>query len=126
MGRRVRILLGDVVLMGSLADNQTADAIWDSLPLSGKAARWGDEVYFTTDLPVGEAADARQDMQVGEIAYWPPGSAICLFFGPTPVSVGPAPRAYSNVNPCGMIEGDATVLRAAGDGQSVSIERIEG
>ena len=72
-----------------------------------------------------EADDARQNMAVGELGYWPSGSAFCIFFGPTPVSEGETPRAYSNVNPFGQVEGDATVFEDVEDGENVTVSRLE-
>ncbi|MCJ7677601.1 MAG: hypothetical protein MUO35_07770, partial [Anaerolineales bacterium] len=66
--------------------------------------------------------DARAEMQVGELAYWPPGSAFCIFFGPTPVSRGQAPRAASNVNPLGIVDGDAAAFKAVRSGEKVRLE----
>ena len=52
-------------------------------------------------------------MEVGEVAYWPPGQALCIFFGPTPASVGDEPRAASPVNPLGSIDGERSQVIAA-------------
>jgi hypothetical protein len=123
MPHSVRISAGKVSLTAALNDTQTAEAIWEALPIEAEANRWGDEIYFEIPVHLEEADDARQDMAVGELGFWPVGSAFCIFFGPTPVSQGSQPRAYSNVNPFGKVEGDATVLRAVKDGSKVRIER---
>ena len=96
--------------------------MWAALPLTGVASRWGDEIYFAIPVHQPEAPDARQDMQVGELAYWPVGTAFCIFFGPTPASTGVAPRAYSNVNSFGTVEGDTAALEAVRDGDAVLVE----
>ena len=105
MPRSVRIVLEKGELEAVLDDSPTATAIHAALPLQGDVARWGDEIYFAIPVRVEEAEDARQDMAVGELGYWPVGAAFCIFWGPTPASTGPLPRAYSNVNPFGKIEG---------------------
>jgi hypothetical protein len=86
------------------------------LPATIRLSRWGDEYYGSLPKPlnVDEAPDAREEMAVGEIAYWPPGNALCLFFGPTPASTGLEPRAASPVNPVGTLSGDMTPLKALG------------
>ena len=124
MDRRIRIIAGSVVVTATLDGSETAVALWAALPLAAVANRWGDEVYFTIPVRLPEAADARQDMEVGELAYWPVGAAFCLFFGPTPASTGRIPRAYSNVNPFGTVEGDASALRAVRDGDPVLVEAM--
>ena len=127
MSTDVRIVLEDGELSARLDDSPSATAIADVLPLEGKANRWGDEIYFTIPVQVEEAADARQDMGIGELGYWPVGAAFCIFFGPTPVSDGSTPRAYSNVNPFGHIDADESTIKATlskvEDGQVVRVVR---
>lgn len=123
--RRIRIRAGEVALSARLNASKTAEAIWQALPLEGEASLWGHEIYFAVPVLLDEAGDARQEMQVGELGYWPAGHAFCIFFGPTPVSDGPLPRAYSNVNPFGMIDGEAAALKAVCEGDGVRIERYD-
>ena len=122
MSNKIRILTGELELTATLNQSETAQAIWQALPLEGTANRWGEEIYFSIPLELPEAPDARQDMEVGELAYWPAGSAFCIFFGPTPVSKGAVPRAYSNVNPFGQIEEGTQALNEVKDGQTVRVE----
>jgi hypothetical protein len=49
---------------------------------------WGEEIYFPISLSSEGDPDAREEVEVGTVAYWPPGDALCLFFGPTPASTG--------------------------------------
>lgn len=102
---------------------ETRKAIADALPLSGAAARWGDELYFEISIDV-PAENTRETVPPGAIAYWPQGNALCLFWGPTPASQGSDPRAASPVNvvaeirdvsPLSNLEGGATVQVDAGD-----------
>ena len=69
--------------------------------------------------------DARADVRVGELAYWPVGSAFCIFFGPTPVSTGPQPRAYSPVNVVGRVLGDATEFKQVSSGETVTLAKAQ-
>ena len=123
MTRRIRITVGKVALTAELNDSETASAVWEALPIRGEASRWGEEIYFEIPVRVKEAADARQDMEVGELAYWPVGAAFCIFFGRTPASRTEQPRAYSNVNPLGKISGDAKRFGSVRDGETVRIEK---
>ncbi len=125
MSSRIKINVGEVSLKATLNDSLTASRIWEALPIQGNANCWGDEIYFSIPVKVEEADDARQDMEVGELAYWPSGSAFCIFFGPTPVSTGDAPRAYSNVNTFGRIDEDVSTLKTVRDGEVVRIERLD-
>ena len=76
-------------------------------------------------LDIGQSADAREEMAVGELAYWPPGNALCIFFGPTPVSEGSQPRAASPVNPVGMLSGDVAALKSLGPSVEVTVDRVQ-
>lgn len=122
---RIQITAGDISLPAELNDSPTARQVWDALPIVGRANTWGDEIYFEIPVIARQAADARADVAVGELGYWPVGRAFCIFFGPTPVSVGPAPRAYSPVNILGRVIGDATAFRAVADGAMVRLTRGE-
>ena len=125
MAAAVRILLKEGELPALLDDSPTALAIEEALPLEGVTNRWGEEVYFTIPVHVEEAPDARQDMGVGELGYWPVGAAFCIFFGPAPAGIGPLPRAYNNVDPFGRIEtGEEAVkemLAKVRDGETVRV-----
>ena len=125
MSSRIRISIGEIDLTATLYENGTASRIWDALPFNGNTNRWGDEIYFSIPVEIEEADDARQDMAVGELAYWPSGSAFCIFFGPTPVSSGNIPRAYSNVNPFGQLDADPAPLLKVQSGEEVNVERID-
>ncbi|WP_251331033.1 cyclophilin-like fold protein [Haloplanus pelagicus] len=76
---------------------ETRRALADALPVEGEATRWGDELYFRVPVDV-DAEDPRVAVDPGTIAYWPQGSALCLFWGPTPASTDATPRAASPVN----------------------------
>ena len=83
--RTIRIRAGDVEALADLDASETAAAIWDALPFTIPANTWGDEIYFT--IPVGLEEDhAQPTVALGDLGYWPPGSAFCIFFGPTPMS----------------------------------------
>jgi len=127
MGRRITIASGAISAEAELNDSPTAAAIYEALPIEATASRWGQEVYFTIPVSCGPAEDAREDVAVGELGYWPVGKAFCIFFGRTPAS-GPdgRPRAASPVNPIGRVLGDATAFRAVRDGQQVRLSRPGG
>ena len=121
--RRIRIRAGGVTAMATLNDNATADAIWEALPITGRGNRWGDEIYFDIPVRVSQADDARDVMEAGELGYWPPGSAFCIFWGPTPASRGDEIRAASPVNIFGQLEGDPSIFGAVPSGTKINIER---
>ena len=123
MGHRtISISVGGIQVLARLDDNETADKVWEALPISASASTWGDEIYFRTPVQAAEE-DAVETVEMGAVAYWPPGQAICLFFGPTPMSVGNEIRPASPVNVFGSIEGDPTVLKSVSSGEHIAVER---
>ncbi len=119
----ITISAGNVSLTAELNDSPTAQQLWQALPIEGKANRWGDEIYFEISVKDGQEPNAREQVEVGELGYWPVGHAFCIFFGPTPVSTDERPRAYSPVNIVGRVTDDATQFRAVKDGTRVCITR---
>jgi hypothetical protein len=115
------ITAGNVSLPAELDDSPTARQVWEALPIESTANTWGDEIYFEIPVIAKQVPDARADVEVGELGYWPVGHAFCIFFGPTPVSTGDRPRAYSPVNILGRVVGDATRFRAVPDGAKVRL-----
>jgi len=103
-------------------NTKTSEALWSALPIEGSANRWGDEIYFGISVTVG-LEEAQQTVDVGDIGYWPPGKAFCIFFGQTPASKEKEPRAASPVNVFAKIVGDPLVFRKVRDGDKVRIER---
>ncbi|NIM95673.1 MAG: hypothetical protein GTO18_18390 [Anaerolineales bacterium] len=122
MTRTIRITTGNSTFEAQLYECSTAEAIWEALPIQGSVIRWGEEIYFNIPVQLDEAENAREEMAIGELGYWPVGAAFCIFFGPTPVSQGDEPRAYSNVNPFGKIFGDIKALSTVKDGVEILIE----
>ncbi len=111
---RVNVAEAGVDLIVALNETETSAAIWVVLPLESPAQVWGEEVYFTIPVERGPE-DARASVALGAVGFWPPGFALCLFFGQQPVSP---------VNPVGTIEGDPPVLEAVRDGHTVRLERL--
>jgi hypothetical protein len=123
--KAIVIVAGSVSLPAELNESPTARKVWQALPIEAKASTWGDEIYFEIPVVVEQEPEARADVEVGALAYWPVGHAFCIFFGPTPASKGKAPRAYSPVNLIGRVVGDATKFRKVRDGETVRIVRAE-
>ena len=123
--RKISISAGDVSIAAALYDGHTADLLWDALPLEASANTWGDEIYFRIAVEAVEEEGASDVVEMGAVAYWPPGQALCLFFGRTPASRGDEIRAASAVNVIGAIYGDATVLKQVRSGTRVVVERID-
>ncbi len=124
MAKRIQITASDVSVAAELNDTKTADFIWEALPLEAAAQTWGDEIYF--GIPVSAENEKPQEVvELGDLGYWPPGSAFCIFFGPTPMSSGDEIRPASPVTVLGKIDGDPTVFKSVALGTAVKIEKAE-
>ena len=122
---RVRISAGRVSKIATLTSTATAQAVWDALPIQARANRWGDEIYFSIPVELDEEDDSREEVSVGDVAYWPPGSALCIFWGPTPASHTNEPRAASAVNVFGQVAEGAQEFGSVRSGEAVRVERVE-
>ena len=119
----IKIYAGEICMLAQLNGSETAKKIWEVLPIDATANTWGDEIYFEIPVVAEAEPDARAEVDVGELGYWPVGNAFCVFFGPTPVSTDERPRAASPVNIVGSLQGDATEFRGVRNGTRVSVSR---
>jgi hypothetical protein len=101
----------------------TADAVWLKLPIEGKANVWGDEIYFAIPVSV-ETENPKEIVCIADVAYWPPGKAICFFFGPTPAGWDMEIRSASPVNVFAKVENNVKLLKLVKPGEKVRIERV--
>ena len=104
-------------------ENLTAFAIWEALPFEGRANTWGDEIYFSIPVVVG-SENPKEVVNMGDIAYWPPGKAFCIFFGSTPASRGGEIRPASPVNVIGRILDEPHVFRKVGPEEPITLRKV--
>jgi hypothetical protein len=124
MAEKIVIKAGGNVFEAELEDSVTGKAIYGALPIRAKGQRWGGEIYFSIPVSCELEEDSREVLEEGELGYWPPGQAFCIFFGPTPASGGDEIRAASAVNIVGRIKGDLSGLWDVPDGAEVCIEKV--
>ncbi len=123
MGKKIRILVSDLKVEAELNDSKTAQLIWEGLPIEAKGNLWGEEIYFSIPVKAGLEEGARDVVSAGELGYWPPGHAFCIFFGPTPASRGDEIRAASAVNVIGKVSGDPKLFRKVKDQAKVTLQK---
>ncbi len=122
MARKIRIKAGLVEAVAELNDTKTAQAIWETLPIKGRVNLWGEEIYFS--IPLSLELEAGQELvNIGDLGYWPQGSAFCIFFGPTPISQGGKIRPASPVTVFGKVVGEITVFERVASGTKIIVER---
>jgi hypothetical protein len=120
--KQIRITVGDISAQAELNETETAKAIWEALPIEGQANTWGDEIYFSIPVRL-ETEKGQATVELGELGYWAPGTAFCIFFGPTPMSRGDEIRPASPVTVFGQVLGDPTIFKEVPDGTHILVER---
>lgn len=101
-------------------ENPTAQDIIKNLPIEGTVKKWGDEIYF--DIGIKLSSDGKTlDVDVGDVAYWPEGKSLCVFFGPTQASVGNKPVPASPVIIVGKTFAAPDELREIKEGEEISV-----
>jgi hypothetical protein len=94
---------------------RTIDAIVRKLPVEGRAALWKEEVYFEIPIKMGEEK-AKPTVETGTIAFWPMGSAICIFYGKS--------QPYSPVSTLGKITSNLEIFKQVKSGTTIRAELL--
>jgi hypothetical protein len=124
LDKKITITVKDVKMGAQLNDSNTAQKIWEALPIEGSVNTWGDEIYFSISVNVG-LENAKAVVSEGDLGYWPPGNAFCIFFGLTPASQGDEIRPASPVNIFGKVIGDPKVFKKVSSRAKIIIEKSE-
>jgi uncharacterized protein len=122
-GNKIKITVGPVSMLAELNETKIAKLIWDSLPYNGKVNTWGEEIYFGISLKV-ENENPQEVVQLGDLGYWAPGTAFCIFFGKTPSSRADEIRPYSPVTVFGKLLGDPKAFLKVQDGSRIVVEKV--
>ena len=122
---KILIEADSVRLEAELNDSATADQVYQALPIAGRVNTWGDEIYFSIPVNAETEPNATDQLPAGSLAYWAPGNAFCIIWGPTPASHRDEPRFASAVNPLGKIIGDLSPLGQIGSGSRIEIRKAD-
>ena len=123
MPTNIVITAGSIRLEAELNNTFTAKAISNILPITAAANTWGDEIYFSMPITL-ELENGQEVVDLGDLGYWPPGGAFCIFYGLTPASQGDEIRPASAVTIIGKVQCDVTALKHT-RGEQVVIEAAE-
>jgi len=93
---------------------RTVEAITKRLPVEGRAALWKEEVYFEIPVKMGEEK-AKPKVEKGTVAYWPMGSALCVFYGES--------QPYSPVNIIGRVTNNLELFARVKSGAKIRVEK---
>ena len=119
---RATFQVGNHAFVGIFNETPITLALMERLPITSTVNRWGDEIYF--DVPVKmKNTEPTREVTVGDIAYWPDGPCLCIFFGKTPASKGSEPRPASDVTIVGHTDAPVSLLRSIEEGTSITISR---
>jgi uncharacterized protein len=122
--KRIRITVGGVQLEAELKGTKTAGEVYAALPVQAAMNTWGEEFYFKLPGVKDYRETATTQVKIGDVAYWGAGQVLAIFFGRTPMSLGPDPVPADRVNVIGRIVGDATQLRRVMDQATIRVERV--
>ncbi|WP_041083200.1 cyclophilin-like fold protein [Thermotoga profunda] len=120
----LRFIFGTCEVTAELDEKKapmTIDAIKKCLPIKSIVNRWGDEIYFETPVKLTVDENSKDVVEEGDVAFWIPGRAICIFFGKTPISDDKI-RPASAVNVFGKIKENLQLLKEIKTGTKVIVQ----
>jgi uncharacterized protein len=118
----ITVRIGTLTMEAELNNTPTARKIAEALPIQADFNTWGDEIYFAIPVTAELDDSAREVVEIGDLGFWPPGKAFCIFFGQTPMSKPGEIRPASAVNLVGQVKGDATQLKQVMRERKVMLE----
>jgi uncharacterized protein len=121
---KIKIKIGKLTMDAELNDTPTAKKVTEALPIKASFNTWGDEIYFSIPVTAEPDNSAKEVVEVGDLGYWPPGKAFCIFFGQTPASRPGKIMPASAVNILGKVLGDATEFKKVMNEGRVTIEAV--
>ena len=119
---KIKMTVGDLRVEGELDNTTTGQKVAEALPIRAPFSTWGDEIYFTIPVEADLDETAREEVELGDLGYWPTGNAFCIFFGPTPMSTPGKIIPASAVNIIGRVVGDATRFKEVMGAGEVVVE----
>ncbi len=124
--RKIVIQVGECIIHAKLRNTATADAIYAQLPFQSSAQTWGDEVYFATPVnSIRLEDDAKNVVELGELAFWVEGNCIAIGFGPTPISHNDEIRLAAKTNIWADTKDDLSILKKVIPGDPINLSAVE-
>lgn len=121
---RIKITVGSLSMEAELNETSTAKKVAAALPIRSSFNTWGDEFYFTIPVEAELDESAREEVEEGDLGYWPPGKAFCIFFGQTPTSKPGKIMPASAVNIIGKLVGDAKRFKEVAGESEILVEAL--
>ena len=120
---KIRIIIGNLSIEGTLNDTPTAKKVAEVLPLSTHFDTWGEEIYFRIPVVAELDKSARKEVELGDLGYWPTGNAFCIFFGQTPMSSHGKIVPASAVNIIGNVIGNVEAFKEVMNERLITLEK---
>ncbi len=120
---KIKIQISTLTIEAELNDSPTAKKVAEALPITASFNTWGDEIYFTIPVDADLDETAQEEVDMGDLGYWPSGNAFCIFFGQTPMSEPGRIVPAGAVNVIGRVIGDATEFREVMRESEVTLTR---
>lgn len=124
MTKSIEIKIGDQSFDAELNNTNIASEIYNALPIEATGSRWGNEIYFSIPVDMGNERP-QEEVGVGDLAYWPQGNGFCIFYGKTPASTGDKPRPASPVTVIGKIKASPEELKDLSNIRNIKISKTE-
>ena len=121
---KIKIIIGGIAVVAELKPNRTAQAIIDALPIEAPVNQWGEEFYCNVPGVKDHRETAKNQVKVGDVAFWGMGQMLAVFFGRTPMSLGEDPVPADRVNVIGKVDGDVKVLQQAVGATTMRVELL--
>src|SRR5215813_5881310 len=121
---KIRITVGSVQLDAELKSTKTAQEVYAVLPVESQVNTWGEEFYFKLPGVKDHRETATSQVKVGDVAFWGSGQVLAIFFGRTPMSMGPDPVPADRVNIVGKVIGDPSILRRVMESPTIRVEQV--
>jgi hypothetical protein len=119
---KITLRTQNVLISAEMIDNGVSREILANLPLRSTVNTWGEEIYFSVPLPDMPDEEGTTDVEIGDLAFWPEGSCLCVFFGRTPASTNDKPVPASRVILLGKIREGLEDIRGMTEGEEITVE----
>ena len=123
MNKNIVIISGDISVTAVLNDTDAARKIMENLPITGNINFWGDEIYFRISVRCDQEEE-KEVVEKGDLGYWMPGQAFCIFYGKTLSSIGDEIRPSSPVIVIGKVTGDTDLFKKMKKDEEIRIEAV--
>lgn len=124
MSRKINIKIDNKEIFAELNSSITADKIWDALPIEAIGNLWGEEVYFSTNINSSIDDTSKVIVEIGDLGFWPPNNAFCIFYGKTPLSTDEEIRPASAVNIIGKLISKPEELMDISDNCTIQVFKV--